>query len=86
MQCSLRTGNKSHEFDPGQWLSEDNSKVTINTDAGNAVFGHGPRSCTGKNLALTELTLTFVRSLYLYRRSSVQEAPKKLDHEFLVPG
>jgi hypothetical protein len=73
MQCVRDTGNGKREFDPAQWLTPDHSKVTINRAAGNVSFGNGPRSCTGRNLADTELILIFVRSLASLPLSATQK-------------
>ena len=51
MQAGQRTGNASADFNPGQWLNEDRTKMTPN-EPGNISFSKGPRNCVGKSLAL----------------------------------
>ena len=61
MQCTKSIGNGGDAFDLQQWLSDDHSKLTLTlNNPSNTVFGTGPRSCTGKNVAVIEMALTMV--------------------------
>ena len=62
MQTVKRAGNGSQDFDPAQWLNADYSKVKLNKEPANVVFGAGSRSCTGRYLATIEMILCLVRS------------------------
>jgi cytochrome P450 len=54
------TGTGNREFDPQQWLNEDQTQVTLNNEPGNMPFGAGLRRCPGSNLATTELLTILV--------------------------
>lgn len=84
MQAIRETGNGSPEFDPEQWLSDDRTKCTVNTEMGNVAFGKGIRNCVGKNLAVIELVTALV---VLGREvSGIEMAPEEIDREFFMIG
>ena len=60
MQSGQKTGSGTPAYNPGQWLNEDHSKVTMNKDPGHLPFGKGVRNCVGQNLATVEMILIFV--------------------------
>jgi cytochrome P450 family 709 len=45
----------SASFDPAQWLSDDRRTAAMNESPCNITFSLGPRSCTGRNLAMVEI-------------------------------
>jgi cytochrome P450 len=56
-------------YDPNRWLRSGGDKSSVSTEAMTAAynpFGHGPRSCIGKPLALQELMLTLATLFYQY--------------------
>ena len=84
MQATLGTGNGTHTFDPGFWLSEDRTECTINDEMGNFVFGKGARSCVGRHLAVIEL----VAFLAVLARevSAVKMSEKEMERPFTLLG
>jgi cytochrome P450 len=49
------SGSGSRDFDPAQWLSDDRRTAAMNESPCNISFSLGPRSCTGRNLAMVEI-------------------------------